>query len=134
MNPKILIDNKMKLISSEINKTTLHVIINDADTLEFNNSTEFKDRFKKDLPEKLYHWLVIDLKNIRYIDSSGLGALVTFLKQVKEQQSDVIIINANNQIEKLMKMTRLDQLFIMHRDLEDAEKSYSGTPRRRYNL
>ena len=57
--------------------------------------------------------LVLDLCNLNYIDSMGLGILVGALKRVKEQQHDIIIMNPQNTVRKLFRITGLDKVFII---------------------
>ena len=57
--------------------------------------------------------LVIDFKDLSYIDSTGLGILVGALKKVKQNNKEVYITNIKDSIKKLFVITGLDKLFII---------------------
>lgn len=60
---------------------------------------------------------VIDFTPTAYIDSSGLGALVSMSKRVRQGGGDLRIAGLNEDLRSLFDLTKLDTLF-----------SISGTP------
>jgi anti-sigma B factor antagonist len=57
--------------------------------------------------------LIIDFKELNYIDSTGLGILVGALKRIKQYDKNVYITNVKDNIKKLFIITGLDKLFII---------------------
>ncbi|ODA42254.1 STAS domain-containing protein [Desulfosporosinus sp. BG] len=57
--------------------------------------------------------LRIDLSKLTYIDSSGLGTLVSINKRTKEKKGRLILIGAQGLPMELIKRTRLDKVFII---------------------
>ncbi|MDR3585013.1 MAG: STAS domain-containing protein [Desulfosporosinus sp.] len=55
--------------------------------------------------------LRIDLSGLTYIDSSGLGTLVTINKRVKEKNGRLVLTGAQGLPLELIKRTRLDRVF-----------------------
>jgi anti-sigma B factor antagonist len=55
--------------------------------------------------------ILLDCAQLTYLDSSGLGALVNVLKQVKEEGHSVTIVNLKPHIAKIFTITKLDTLF-----------------------
>jgi anti-sigma B factor antagonist len=55
--------------------------------------------------------LTIDCANLSYIDSTGLGVLIGVLKRVKLVEKEITIVNAQNNIKKLLNITGLDKIF-----------------------
>jgi anti-sigma B factor antagonist len=53
----------------------------------------------------------IDLSGLSYIDSSGLGTLVTINKRAKEKNGKLVLIGAQGLPLDLVKRTRLDKVF-----------------------
>lgn len=73
-----------------------------------------------DLKEKLINLLQenetdikLDCKELEYIDSTGLGILIGILKRLKNIEKNIIITNPKSNISKLLKITGLDQIFVM---------------------
>jgi len=57
--------------------------------------------------------LRMDLSGLTYIDSSGLGTLVTINKRVKEKNGRLVLTGARGLPMDLIKRTRLDRVFII---------------------
>ncbi|MDR7871418.1 MAG: STAS domain-containing protein [Tissierellaceae bacterium] len=61
----------------------------------------------------------IDGSNLEYVDSTGLGALISILKKVKETDNKVIISNLKPNIKKLFSITELDKVFTIRGEGND---------------
>lgn len=57
--------------------------------------------------------LIFDLSALNYLDSTGLGALISILKNVKAQGHQITIRHAKSNVKKLFTITELDQDFIL---------------------
>ena len=55
--------------------------------------------------------VVIDCTNLKYIDSTGLGVLVSALKKVREAERQIKITNLKPYIAKIFVLTGLDKIF-----------------------
>ena len=55
--------------------------------------------------------LLIDLKNIKFVDSSGLGILVVVLKKVRAAQKRIYVCSINEQVKMLFELTSMDRVF-----------------------
>ncbi len=78
--------------------------------LDINTVKEFQDQVLKAYKD-LDKDLVFDLVKLDYIDSTGLGAIITVFKEVKEKNRKLSIVNAKKNIKKLFYITELDSLF-----------------------
>lgn len=52
----------------------------------------------------------IDLSELNYIDSTGLGVLITIHKRIKEKDGKIVMTGAQGMVEQLFKRTRLDRV------------------------
>lgn len=68
-----------------------------------------------------HYALVINLENVRYIDSTGLGVLIGGLKRVREHSGAVNLVCTNPQIKKIFDITGLVKIFGIY-DTEDAAR------------
>ena len=67
---------------------------------------------------------VIDFSRTGYIDSSGLGALVSISKKVREQGGgDLRLSGLNEDLRSLFELTKLDTLFAIS---DTAERAVAG--------
>lgn len=55
--------------------------------------------------------ILIDFSNITFMDSSGLGALVATLQQVRKQESQLYLCSLNDQVSIILELTKMDKIF-----------------------
>ena len=67
---------------------------------------------------------VVDFTPTAYIDSSGLGALVSISKRVREAGGDLRLAGLNEDLRSLFELTKLDTLFTISESPADAMASY----------
>jgi anti-sigma B factor antagonist len=61
--------------------------------------------------------VVLDLADVNYIDSSGLGALVGLYVCAKKQNCELKLINLNHRVKELFRITKLASIFEGHEQL-----------------
>lgn len=64
--------------------------------------------------------LVVDLTQVSFMDSTGLGVLVGGLKKVRTLGGDLSLVIDQESILKVFRITALTQVFSIHSTLEDA--------------
>ena len=64
--------------------------------------------------------IVIDLGEVNFIDSTGLGALVSGLRAARQAGSDLRIARATNQVRTVLQITRIDRIVRPYPTLEEA--------------
>jgi len=87
------------------------------------NRHELKDLIQAAL-EKGDRRLLIDFSRTGYIDSSGLGALVSISKRVREAGGDLRLSGLNDDLRSLFELTKLDTLFAITDTPEQALTSF----------
>jgi anti-sigma B factor antagonist len=63
--------------------------------------------------------ILLNLAEVNYIDSSGLGELVSAFTTAKNQQADVKLLNLTKKVHDLLQLTKLYTVF----DIKDDEAS-----------
>lgn len=64
--------------------------------------------------------VIVDMTAVEFIDSSGLGVLVSGLKRVRERGAEMKIITERESILKIFQITGLDRVFLICPTLSDA--------------
>jgi anti-sigma B factor antagonist len=64
--------------------------------------------------------VLVDFTNTGYIDSSGLGALVSLSKKLREAQGELRLAGLNDDLRTLFELTKLDTLFRIDATPEEA--------------
>jgi anti-anti-sigma factor len=72
--------------------------------------------------------VVLDLSNVTYIPSLGLGALVGLMRQLKQHGHRFVLVSLHPDVRATLALTRLDKLFEIHPRFEDAWSRLQGGP------
>lgn len=83
------------------------------------NRQELKQQVLEELDNGSRKFL-IDFANTGYIDSSGLGVLVSLSKKIREQSGELRLANLNEDLRTLFELTKLDTLFQISTSREEA--------------
>lgn len=78
--------------------------------LDSTIASELKGEFLILAKPKIDH-LVIDLKDVEFCDSSGLSALLIAERKMKEHGGAVRLMNVNQKVMSILKISMLDRLF-----------------------
>lgn len=85
-------------------------VVTVAGQLTINNRGELKERVLARLADDDTDF-VIDFGNADYIDSSGLGVLVSLSKHIRDKGGRLKLAGLNEDLRRLFALTRLDSLF-----------------------
>lgn len=113
----IFIKKNMNLSKEKVNG----ILIVTIEEKEANLSKA--DRFKELISEEINsgeRQLIVSFKNVEYLDSSFLGALVGLLKILLPLNGKLVLTNLNADIENLFELTRLNKIFVIKTDLTAA--------------
>lgn len=83
-------------------------------------------KFREMLTEQIKNrpkQVILDLTKASYFDSSALGALVAFLKEIRSYGGHLVLCNLSRSLLALLKLSKLDLLFDIKNSLEDARDS-----------
>jgi len=78
-----------------------------------------------DLLSKGHKKILLNLGDVDYIDSSGLGSLVSAFTSVRKQAGELKLLNLTNKVEGVMQITKLYTVFDIMDDEAVALKSFS---------
>ncbi|PKQ17152.1 MAG: anti-sigma B factor antagonist [Actinobacteria bacterium HGW-Actinobacteria-7] len=82
-------------------------------------------RLKEELVARLdsgCNQLVLNMEGVGFVDSSGLGVLVSALRRARERDGGVRIICTKENILKIFRITGLDKVFPIFSDGEEAQR------------
>jgi anti-sigma B factor antagonist len=82
-------------------------------------------QFKEDMRQETLTGpdrVVLDLSQVEFIDSSGLGAIVAAMKQLGSGRK-LDLAGLSPAVDKVFRLTRMDTVFTLFNSLEDARKT-----------
>lgn len=66
---------------------------------------------------------VVDLSEVRYISSSGIGLLITMLTKMRNKDGEVYLTAPSEHVKKLLIITKLNNIFTVFDSVESFKKS-----------
>lgn len=109
----------MELISHQISDT--QVITVKGARIDASVAIQFKDRMRE-ITAPMDGRIVLDLQNVAFIDSSGLGAIVAAMKQLAAHQK-LDLAGLTPTVDKVFRLTRMDTIFAIFPDAQTAAAS-----------
>ena len=91
--------------------------------LDAHNSDHLKQELAR-LFEEGKTRIVLDLKEVRFIDSSGLGALVSGFKNASSRQAGLKLSSLQNQVKSMFELTRLQRVFDIYPTVDEAIEAF----------
>jgi anti-sigma B factor antagonist len=104
------------------------VILTLGGRLSFRESDDVFDRVRA-LGAAGHSKVVLDLRNVSYVDSTGLGAIVGGYTSLTKLGGTLKLVNPNQRTVELLLMTQLNTLFEVFDDVQNAVNSFSGNAR-----
>ncbi|MEQ1635295.1 MAG: STAS domain-containing protein [Methylococcales bacterium] len=87
--------------------------------IDAHNSGELKE-YLLQLIEKGEKQIIVQLEQVRFIDSSGLGALLSGNKHILAKSGRLALVNIQQQVLSMFELTRLNRVFEIYSDLNEA--------------
>jgi anti-sigma B factor antagonist len=88
--------------------------------IDLANSPAMRKALLGEIKEKRTPKVFLNLKNVRYIDSSGIASLVEGLKASRDLGSRLILYGMNKTVREVMQLSRLQKIFEIYEDEEQA--------------
>ncbi len=90
---------------------TEHIkVVQPSGVLDATKSQQFREEVIK-LLESKPKIVLVDLKDITFMDSSGLGALVLAFKTLKTADTKLVLCSISEQVKILFELTGMDKVF-----------------------
>ena len=80
----------------------------------------------KDLVAAGQNKILLNLKDVSYIDSAGLGEMVGSYASVTHQGGDIKLLNVQSKVTDLLQITKLFTVFATYTDEDEAVRSFAA--------
>ncbi len=104
-------------------KGTAVLLTLQEERLDAHNSGDLKTQMLK-LFEEGKTSLVVNLQAVRFVDSSGLGALVSGFKNASSRNGSLKLAGLQLQVKSMFELTRLHRVFEIFNDVDEALNSF----------
>jgi anti-sigma B factor antagonist len=104
---------------------------NGVEILSFENVSKLNILVAQSLKEEIAQYLnkpgkkiVLNLEGVEYVDSSGFGALLSILRNAKNNESTFKICNISEDVMELVKLLQLHNVFEIHNSVDECVNSF----------
>ncbi|MBI4978579.1 MAG: STAS domain-containing protein [Spirochaetes bacterium] len=87
--------------------------------LDVNLSIEIESEFEKMIDAGVTR-MVLDLKQVEYLSSSGLRIFISAMRKLKEKKGRLVLCNVTPMVKKIFKIVELEDIFEIHDNYDKA--------------
>ena len=69
--------------------------------------------------------IIVDFASLTHVNSSGIGFLISILTKSRTNNGDVVLIHATKEINRIIEISRLDQIFSIFESLDEGINYYN---------
>ncbi len=109
-------------ISQNVNKGVL-VLSLEGDLMGGPDSEKFRQVVDQAIEEEQTN-IIVDMSNVSWMNSAGLGMLISALTSLRSSGGDLRLANLNDRLRRPLQITKLDSVFQEYETVESAIKSY----------
>jgi anti-sigma B factor antagonist len=89
-----------------------------------DEASQLRENIKKDLPEN--NRIVLNLANVNYIDSGGIGTMVSLYTSARNAGGDIKLLHLTKRVGDLLQITKLITVFESYDDEQKAVNAFSA--------
>jgi len=71
--------------------------------------------------------VVVNLADVKWVNSTGVGILITGYTTLRKNKGDLKLLNVSNKIQSILYVTKLNLIFECFTSEQDAVNSFTGT-------
>lgn len=95
------------------------VISIDEDELYSTDSVEIVETVKSEI-QKGNIAFVIDLRKVKYINSTGINVLISVLTVIRNQEGELVLASLSEKIKSLLIITKLNSIFNVRNSVDES--------------
>lgn len=118
------LENRMEL-NGRLEDNGVLVLELREDNLDASNVRDFREVVSTLLQD--HTKVVLDMAGVSFVDSSGLGALISCLRQLNGRRGDFRLCEMSRSVRALFELMRMHRVFTIHDTRAEAVRSFSGT-------
>ncbi len=102
------------------------VVVELETELDANTAPRVKEELESAFGDQTRR-VILDLSQLDFIDSAGLGVLVSLVKALRARGGDMRLVGLRDPVRMIFRLTRLDRVFKIFGDRGEALASYGGS-------
>jgi anti-sigma B factor antagonist len=90
----------------------------ESENLDAGNAQKFKDAVQPYLQANMT--VVMDMQHLKFVDSSGLGAMLSCLRTMNNKQGQLKLVGLTKPVRALFELVRMHRIFAIYNTREEA--------------
>jgi anti-sigma B factor antagonist len=108
----------MEIKIEKCGKITFAIIL--GDHLDASNAKEFKQDMTEVIEDGMV--AVLDMSELQFVDSSGLGAILSCLRHLNKREGDLLLCGMTKPVRILFELVRMHRVFEIFNTREEATR------------
>lgn len=96
----------------------------EADALDARDAAEFKEKVIAFIHENNVQYLIFNLQRLQFVDSSGLGSLLSVLRVLHTKGGDLKLAGMNKPVKAMFELVSMHKIFEIFPSTSDAVRSF----------
>lgn len=102
------------------------MIVNLKGELDHHTSTSTRNKIDRDFNDSNIQHIILDMREITFMDSSGIGLIMGRYQKVKSKNGRMIVVSDNKYVDRILKMSGLLKIIEFYPDIDLAKKNLEG--------
>lgn len=111
---------ELEIVKEQKHKVT---VLNIKGAINAHTVNEF-EKTLKDCSENKEYFILINCKELDYISSAGLGALMGVIETIKNNGGDIKLCNTSDSVYRVFDILGFTELFQIYRSLDEGLKAF----------
>jgi anti-sigma B factor antagonist len=99
-------------------------VLQPSGLLDGQNANQLRQEVTDSIAQGI-NTIKVDFKEVSFINSSAIGALVATLKMVRASGGEISLYSLNDQVKMIFELTKMDQVFKISNDRTDLEGNFA---------
>lgn len=105
----------------QIEKRESYIFVSMQGELTLGCTAEVKEKVKDYAERNQQYHLIVDMSDVSFIDSSGLGVMVAWFKMCNQSQGKLVFCGLNSHVSRIIGYAKLDKIFNIVDTVAEAE-------------
>lgn len=88
--------------------------------LDHHSAESTRKKIDKEIMEKGSRNIILDLKELSFMDSSGIGLIMGRYKNISEKDGKLLVISGNQYVDRILKMSGLLKIIKAYPEMDSA--------------
>ena len=101
------------------------VVSPEIEVLDITNANEFREEVTMAIRRTNTQDVVIDMGKIAFMDSLGIGRLISLLRSINKNQGDLKVCSLSKTVRSIFEIVRLQKIIGIFTDADEAVRSFN---------